>query len=59
MRFSMLVLSGRQNFSMATNFMRKIYSVKGDDLDSDGDAPRVKDSTVNDTVDSESRKNSA
>ena len=42
-RFSVILIGNRQNFSMATNFMQKIYSVDGkhdygqdDDSDSDG-----------------------
>ena len=41
-RFSKLMLGPRQNFSLATNFMRKIYSVNGspdkkfDDHDGEG-----------------------
>ena len=41
-RFSVILIGNRQNFSMATNFMQKIYSVDGKhdkrpNDDSDGD----------------------
>lgn len=36
-RFSIVAIGSRQHFSMATNFMRKIYSVEGKDKGGDDD----------------------
>ena len=37
-RFSIFMLGSRQNFSMATNFMSKIYSVHDDEAEEKDDA---------------------
>ena len=41
-RFSKFLLMGRQNFYLATNFMRKIYSVH-EDQDGDDDSKKIDD----------------
>ena len=46
-RFSLFALSSRQNFSMATNFMSKIYSVHDDETEqSDNSTKRNKNVSI-------------